>query len=70
MKRNYWVELPEKKRTYHFNANLQVVITEPKKIYVSDNNRHYIETGDGRKLIINKSWVYLEIDGDWIPGLQ
>lgn len=61
-------QLNENERIYNFPNNEKVVLKNVRKLIVRDSGTHRLETADGKKHIIAKGWLSIEIDSDndWV----
>ena len=51
----------ETRRTYYFPNEQEVTIRNVNAMRISPSGRHRLETTDGKKFIINKGWLAIEI---------
>jgi len=54
---------PERCRIYHF-ANGRIELKNVISISISDSGTHRLELADGKKFIVKKDWLAIELDVD------
>jgi hypothetical protein len=66
--KDQWIEVVEISRAYTFPNGEKVVFWDVRRMRVSPNGTHFLETGNGMKHILAKTWLYITVVGQWIEG--
>lgn len=56
---------PERSRTYHFPNGDKFLLSDVVAVGVGQSGSHRLETADGKKYIVNKNWLAIELDVDF-----
>jgi hypothetical protein len=71
IKKDDWYQVFERKRTYLFATEqgmVEVSFEHVRHFRCSPGGTHFFEDRDGKKYIMQKGWLSIEIDGEWIDG--
>jgi hypothetical protein len=71
IKRDDWYRVQEKRRAYLYATEQGIVEVSFENVTYfrcSPGGTHFFEDDKGRKYIMQKGWLSIEIDGEWIDG--
>jgi hypothetical protein len=66
-----WYRVNEKKRVYLFateHGMVEVKFDDVRYFRCSPGGTHFLQDKDGTKYIMQKGWLSIEIEGEWIDG--
>ena len=58
------LEVPERKRTYHFPGGETFTISDVTHFLARPNGNHRLRTSDGSLYVVSPGWLYVRVEAD------